>query len=255
LPGTASAQAYRRVDLAATLARHHRRRPPHRPQILQLCHRNIFSKGENAMNLNDLIDEAQERNYQAEEATREKDAAEYKTAVASAIENLQNWVRPLLGDGGLFDLITWDATEGEYGPEGRGTLSLSPDAVVQFTRGPHTRVDIWTGSPPQSRCVRSVYLEEEFRDALLIELGKVRDDPRSPAVEIEEEEPAEKPGTFVVLAAGMTLRDYFATSALQGLLGEFYHTHHAAAEERWDASDFADHAYTLADAMLIRRQQ
>jgi hypothetical protein len=46
----------------------------------------------------------------------------------------------------------------------------------------------------------------------------------------------------------MTLRDYFAAAALQGMLA-----HGMPHEEDWIS--FADYAYSQADAMLQRRAQ
>ena len=53
-----------------------------------------------------------------------------------------------------------------------------------------------------------------------------------------------------VVYAGLTLRDYFAAKALQGLLAALdgYRPSHLI-----DADAFADEAYGLADAMLAER--
>jgi hypothetical protein len=60
-----------------------------------------------------------------------------------------------------------------------------------------------------------------------------------------------KPATFFTdnHAVSMTLRDYFATKAMQGLL--------AAQTEEWNIYDhnheLADEAYRIADAMIEAR--
>lgn len=46
-------------------------------------------------------------------------------------------------------------------------------------------------------------------------------------------------------ATGMTLRDYFAAKAMQGLL---------ASETQAKMKDFAERAYSMADEMLKARQ-
>ena len=46
---------------------------------------------------------------------------------------------------------------------------------------------------------------------------------------------------------GMTLRDYFAAAALQGLISE------GDAPAKWTPAIFAMNAYEFADAMLIAR--
>ena len=48
--------------------------------------------------------------------------------------------------------------------------------------------------------------------------------------------------------AGMTLRDYFAAKAMQGMAGS-----HAYCERGWDQADLAGQAYEIADAMLKAR--
>ncbi|MBG5892546.1 hypothetical protein [Providencia rettgeri] len=53
---------------------------------------------------------------------------------------------------------------------------------------------------------------------------------------------------------GMTLRDYFATKALNAVIIGIYND--ATAQQvyhNWSADDFAKEAYTLADAMLKAR--
>ena len=52
-----------------------------------------------------------------------------------------------------------------------------------------------------------------------------------------------------VYSEGMTLRDYFAAKAMQGMLAYAY-LHPLAMEDGW-----ARDAYTLADAMLEAREQ
>ena len=47
-------------------------------------------------------------------------------------------------------------------------------------------------------------------------------------------------------ASGMTLRDYFAAKALQGLLSD--------SEVRGSGAEFAERSYDLADAMLKARK-
>ena len=49
--------------------------------------------------------------------------------------------------------------------------------------------------------------------------------------------------------AGMTLRDYFAAKAMQGMAGS-----HAYCERGWDQADLAGQAYEIADAMLKARE-
>ena len=49
--------------------------------------------------------------------------------------------------------------------------------------------------------------------------------------------------------AGMTLRDYFAARAMQGMAGS-----HAYCERGWDQADLAGQAYEMADAMLKARE-
>ena len=50
------------------------------------------------------------------------------------------------------------------------------------------------------------------------------------------------------IAGGMTLRDYFAAKAMQGLCA------HPESPD-WDESDIAKSAYDQADAMLKARKQ
>jgi len=49
---------------------------------------------------------------------------------------------------------------------------------------------------------------------------------------------------------GMTLRDYFAAKAMQGMAGS-----HAYCERGWDQADLAGQAYEIADAMLKARSR
>ncbi len=55
------------------------------------------------------------------------------------------------------------------------------------------------------------------------------------------------PHVGVEAEQGMSLRDYFAGKALQGLLAA------PADEENMTLAGFADDAYRLADAMLVER--
>lgn len=63
--------------------------------------------------------------------------------------------------------------------------------------------------------------------------------------------------TFESKPQGMTLRDYFAAAALQGLCAGF-----CSHDDDWPRSDepegyeiAAEHAYRMADAMLKEREQ
>ena len=49
--------------------------------------------------------------------------------------------------------------------------------------------------------------------------------------------------------AGMTLRDYFAAKAMQGMAGSPRYCEHG-----WDQADLAAQAYEIADAMLEARE-
>lgn len=51
--------------------------------------------------------------------------------------------------------------------------------------------------------------------------------------------------TDIALSSGLTMRDYFAAKALQGLL---------ASHTRATSDEFAGQAYVLADAMLAARE-
>ena len=55
------------------------------------------------------------------------------------------------------------------------------------------------------------------------------------------------PADFQLYSTGMTLRDYFAAAALQGLLA-------SPAEAEFGVSHFATAAYECADAMLKARE-
>lgn len=60
------------------------------------------------------------------------------------------------------------------------------------------------------------------------------------------------------LCTGMTLRDYFAAKAMQGLLarGLHYSTENKSSPRHGlDDEDIAGHAYTMADAMLLSRSK
>ena len=48
---------------------------------------------------------------------------------------------------------------------------------------------------------------------------------------------------------GMTLRDYFAAKAMQGMAGSPRYCEHG-----WDQADLAAQAYEIADAMLKARE-
>ena len=48
---------------------------------------------------------------------------------------------------------------------------------------------------------------------------------------------------------GMTLRDYFAAKAMQGMAGSPRYCEHG-----WDQADLAAQAYEIADAMLEARE-
>ena len=51
---------------------------------------------------------------------------------------------------------------------------------------------------------------------------------------------------------GMSLRDYFASKAMQGMLsGHFAHYGH---DNYWNRDSVADEAYGVADAMLAARK-
>lgn len=63
-----------------------------------------------------------------------------------------------------------------------------------------------------------------------------------------------KPAAFPVVVDGyvqdgMTLRDYFAAKAMQGLLAAY------PERERWGTHDYARIAYEQADAMLNARDE
>jgi len=48
------------------------------------------------------------------------------------------------------------------------------------------------------------------------------------------------------IARGMSLRDYFAAAALQGLLAD--------PSNGWEAEEYAEASYAMADAMLEARK-
>jgi hypothetical protein len=50
------------------------------------------------------------------------------------------------------------------------------------------------------------------------------------------------------LESGATLRDYFANSAMQGMLSSFNN------KTGWSVSDMAESSYLIADAMLKQRE-
>lgn len=56
-------------------------------------------------------------------------------------------------------------------------------------------------------------------------------------------------GPFPQQVSGITVRDYFAAAAMQGLLAQ------TPAGSQPRVADFASAAYTLADAMLAERAQ
>lgn len=53
------------------------------------------------------------------------------------------------------------------------------------------------------------------------------------------------PMTGDEIATGLTMRDYFAAKAMQGML---------AASENYPTPELADYAYQVADAMLLARE-
>ena len=59
----------------------------------------------------------------------------------------------------------------------------------------------------------------------------------------------EADGPTVMPSEGITLRDYFAAKAMQGMAGS-----HAYCERGWDQADLAGQAYEIADAMLKARE-
>ncbi len=52
---------------------------------------------------------------------------------------------------------------------------------------------------------------------------------------------------------GMSLRDYFAAKAMQGMLSGHY-AHYGCDEEDWPLEDVAEKAYKKADAMMKARE-
>ena len=59
-------------------------------------------------------------------------------------------------------------------------------------------------------------------------------------------EPIGSIGPQLTIKGGMTIRDYFAAAALQGLLAD--------SEREASCKDYANHAYLCADAMLKARE-
>jgi len=57
-----------------------------------------------------------------------------------------------------------------------------------------------------------------------------------------------------VLEQGMTLRDYFANSAMQGLLSSYVGSSDVYKDISYNAKSIASHSYHLADAMLKQRE-
>jgi hypothetical protein len=71
-----------------------------------------------------------------------------------------------------------------------------------------------------------------------------RTDDGGPAFPREDYQRSDAPGQ-----RGMSLRDYFASQALEGGLGEYF-----TAGDAWtDYTDFAESCYRIADAMLKAR--
>ena len=70
----------------------------------------------------------------------------------------------------------------------------------------------------------------------------INDAPAFPCIYYSE--PIGSIGSQLTIKGGMTLRDYFAAAALQGIL--------ANGGDSWDEHD-AEHAYLCADAMLKAR--
>lgn len=81
-----------------------------------------------------------------------------------------------------------------------------------------------------------------------------------PAFPTEKQIGANKDGTWITEIpgqSGMTLRDYFAAKALQGLMsGRWKSDKHGQQFDayRADASEWAKSAYNFADAMLKARE-
>jgi hypothetical protein len=57
-----------------------------------------------------------------------------------------------------------------------------------------------------------------------------------------------------LIAGGMTLRDYFAAKAMQGILSDAEVTRVMASGERSSTEELCSAAYSFADAMLKARQ-
>lgn len=70
--------------------------------------------------------------------------------------------------------------------------------------------------------------------------------------DIEEPYGGASGATRLVRHDGMSLRDYFAGQALQGIVTGFYHPRYHDGE---NGAKTARHAYELADAMLAEREK
>lgn len=62
-------------------------------------------------------------------------------------------------------------------------------------------------------------------------------------------------GGYSYTAGGMTLRDYFAAKAMQGLMQAYWDTHNEYASASSIIKCQAESAYEYADAMLAERQK
>jgi len=58
--------------------------------------------------------------------------------------------------------------------------------------------------------------------------------------------PTTKESHLMICSEGMTLRDYFAAKAMQGLVG---------APQNFPRAAIAEHAYLMADAMIAERDK
>jgi len=58
--------------------------------------------------------------------------------------------------------------------------------------------------------------------------------------------PTTKESHLMICSEGMTLRDYFAAKAMQGLVG---------ASQNFPRAAIAEHAYLMADAMIAEREE
>jgi hypothetical protein len=70
---------------------------------------------------------------------------------------------------------------------------------------------------------------------------------RSPA------NPPAFPQTTPQMGGGMDLRDYFAAKAIEGVVAAYLAAPEGTALDNFDPKQWANHAYSLADAMLERR--